>query len=189
MEAALLCARTNFTSDPVAIGAANYFAKHIPEERGHDDWLVEDMRHMGMDPSIVLKRMPSLAAATLVGAQYYWINHFHPICLLGYIAVLEGTPPTIPYFERVVARSNLPKQALSSLFRHARLDPQHRAELDEAIDALPLTAEHTEILGMSAFQTVHLLTRVIEDLVANENPERRNRLLSLKSGLAVGLGS
>ena len=189
MEAALLCARTNFTSDPVAIGAANYFAKHIPEERGHDDWLVEDMRHMGMDPSFVLKRMPSLAAATLVGAQYYWINHFHPTCLLGYIAVLEGTPPTIPYFKRVVARSNLPKQALSSLFRHARLDPQHRAELDEAIDALPLTAEHTEILGMSAFQTVHLLTRVIEDLVANENPERRNRLLSLKSGLAVGLGS
>jgi hypothetical protein len=178
MEAALSCARTKFPSDPVAVGTAKYLAKHIPEERGHDDWLVEDMRHMGIDPSTVLKRMPSLSASTLVGAQYYWINHFHPVCLLGYIAVLEGTPPTTEYFERVVARSNLPKQALSSLFRHAKLDPRHRAELDEALDSLPLTPEHSEMLGVSALQTVHLLTRVIEELVAISHknvssPEKR----------------
>jgi Iron-containing redox enzyme len=173
MEAALSCARTNFASDPVAVGTANYLAKHIPEERGHDHWLIEDMRQMGIDPSPVLKRMPSPAAATLVGAQYYWINHFHPVCLLGYIGVLEGTPPTVQYFERVVARSNLPKQALSSLFRHAKLDPQHRADLDEAIDGLPLTSEHSEMLGVSALQTVHLLTRVIEELTMSKLAKRK----------------
>jgi hypothetical protein len=173
MEAALSCARTKFQSDPVAIGTEKYLAKHIPEERGHDDWLVEDMTHMGMDPSTVLKRMPSTAVAALVGTQYYWINHFHPVCLLGYIAVLEGTPPTIPYFERVVARSKLPRQALSSLFRHAKLDPRHRAELDEAIDGLPMTSEHSAMLGVSALQTVHLLTRVIEELTVSSVEKRK----------------
>ena len=165
MEAALRCARTKFPSDPVAVRTATYLSKHIPEEKGHDGWLLEDMTHLGIDPSVVLKRMPSLSAASLVGAQYYWINHFHPVCLLGYIAVLEGTPPTKPYFESVVARSNLPKEAFSSLFRHARLDPQHCADLDKVIDELPLMPEHSEMLGISAFQTVHLLTRVIEELV------------------------
>lgn len=165
MKAALSCARTKFVSDTVAIGTAKYLSRHIPEEMGHDDWLIEDMKHLGIEPSAVLQRMPSLTSASLVGAQYYWINHFHPVCLLGYIAVLEGTPPTIPFFERVVARSGLPKQAFSSLFRHARLDPQHCADLDRALDNLPLTSEHSAMLGISALQTVHLLTRVIEELV------------------------
>jgi hypothetical protein len=165
MEAALNCARARFASDPVASGTASYLSRHIPEEKGHDDWLVEDLKHLGIEPSASFRRMPSLSAASLVGAQYYWINHFHPVCLLGYIAVLEGTPPTTTYFERVVKRSGLPKQAFSSLFKHARLDPQHCADLDKALDNLPLTSEHSAMLGISALQTVHLLTRVIEELV------------------------
>jgi hypothetical protein len=155
----------------VAVGTAVYLSKHIPEERDHDTWLLDDLEQLGLNPTEELKRMPSLSAASLVGAQYYWINHYHPVCLLGYIAVLEGTPPTIPYFERVVARSGLPREAFSSLFRHAKLDPQHCAELDTAIDSLPLTAEHSQMLGISALQTVHLLTRVLDELIESA-PDR-----------------
>ena len=33
-------------------------------------------------------------AAALVGAQYYWIRHVHPVALLGYVMLLEGYPPS-----------------------------------------------------------------------------------------------
>lgn len=169
MEAAVKCAGKRFAADPVAIGTANYLTKHIPEEMNHDDWLVEDLTYLGINSAEVLKRMPSLSAASLVGSQYYWINHFHPVCLLGYIAVLEGTPPRVDYFERVAERANLPKEALSSLFRHAKLDPQHCADLDEVLDTLPLQSEHSVMLGVSALQTIHLLTLVIEELVESSS--------------------
>ena len=31
--------------------------------------------------------------ATLVGAQYYWLRHVHPVSLLGHMAVMEGYSP------------------------------------------------------------------------------------------------
>lgn len=165
MNAALECARTRFGSDPVAVGTAAYLAKHIPEEMNHDYWLVEDMETLGIDSSAVLKRMPSGRVAALVGSQYYWIYHFHPVCLLGYIAVLEGTPPTASYFEQVAKQARIPNEAFSSVFRHAKIDPQHRADLDNALDELPLTADHAAMLGVSAIHTAHLLSEVIEELL------------------------
>jgi len=40
-----------------------------------------------------------------VGAQYYWIHHFHPVALLGYIAVLEGRPPSPTLVEELIERT------------------------------------------------------------------------------------
>jgi hypothetical protein len=37
---------------------------------------------------------------------------------------------------------------------------------------LPLTSEHSEMLGVSALQTVHLLTRVIEELTVSSMEKR-----------------
>ena len=30
--------------------------------------------------------MPSPAVAALVGSQYYWLLHHHPVALLGFVA-------------------------------------------------------------------------------------------------------
>jgi hypothetical protein len=86
METALTTART-LPDDQVAALLADYLEHHIPEERGHDDWLLADLESIGVPRDQVLRRIPSPAIAALVGSQYYWVQHVHPVGLLGYMAM------------------------------------------------------------------------------------------------------
>jgi hypothetical protein len=151
--------------DPVAEGMLAYFRHHIPEETGHDDWVLDDLEILGYRRKDVLKRIPPPSAAALAGAQYYWIRHVHPVALLGFIAVLEGTPPDVAFFEATADRIGLPRKAFSNLLLHGKLDPQHRDDLDRTLDTLPLTEDHHALMGISAFQTISLLTRVASEAV------------------------
>jgi len=165
MENAAAWCEKRKASDPLAARMGAYLNHHIPEERHHDDWVLEDLEVLGVRRQDVLARIPPPSVAALVGAQYYWIRHFHPVGLLGFIAVLEGTPPDVKYFERTADRAGIPQAAFSNLLRHGKLDPRHRDELDEALDTFPLTEDHHKLLGVSAFQTVHLLATVVEEIV------------------------
>src|SRR5690349_19586803 len=165
MKAAAEQCEKKLETDPIAEGMLAYFRKHIPEETGHDDWVLDDLETLGYQREEVLKRIPSPSAAALAGAQYYWIRHVHPVALLGFIAVLEGTPPDVEFFEETADRIGVPRRAFSNLLLHGKLDPQHRDDLDRTLDALPLTDEHHSLMGISAFQTVSLLTRVASEAV------------------------
>jgi len=160
--AADVCARISH-SDPLAAAMHAYLIKHIPEERGHDEWVLDDLELMGVTRREALARIPPTSVAALAGAQYYWIHHVHPVALLGFIAVLEGTPPDVAYFEHTADRAGIPRRAFSNLLLHGKLDPQHRDDLDHALDGLPLTEWHHALMGVSAFQTVKLLTQVVEE--------------------------
>jgi hypothetical protein len=164
MEAALASARDRSRDDAVAAGLAEYLATHVREELGHDEWLLEDLRVLGFNRDAVLGRIPSASVASLVGAQYYWIGHHHPVAVLGYLAVLEGSPPDAAHIEAVASRTGLPLDSFSTMLKHARLDPYHRDDLDRFIDGLPLTPEHEALIGVSAFHTVHALARVITEV-------------------------
>jgi len=159
--------------DPVSRALGDYLEKHIPEERGHDDWVLEDFEALGYPREKVLERMPSAAAAALVGSQYYWILHLHPVALLGYIAVLEGSPPDEGHLMKIIERTKLPAEAFSALLRHARLDPHHRDDLDRVVDALPLTQRQIDAIGASAARTVALLARLADEVVALVDGEDR----------------
>lgn len=165
MKAAAERCEKMLDSDPVAEGMLAYFQKHIPEETGHDEWVLDDLEVLGYRREDVLKRVPPLSAAELAGSQYYWIKHVHPVALLGFIAVLEGTPPDVEFFEQTADRIGLPRRAFSNLLLHGKLDPQHRDDLDHTLDALPLTERHHTLMGVSAIQTVALLTRVASEAV------------------------
>jgi hypothetical protein len=152
-------------TDPVAQAIERYFTKHIREEMHHDDWLLEDLAVLGYDPAELVKQPPSAAVAAMVGSQYYWINHYHPVALFGYIAVMEGYPPTEQQVDDLVARTGFPKAAFRTMLRHAKLDPGHRDDLDRALDALPLTPEQVSVVGVSALQTVHLGSQAVREVV------------------------
>jgi hypothetical protein len=171
MRAALLACRSQFPSDPLTPGLASYLERHIPEEMHHDEWILDDLEALGFAREEILARIPPVSASLLVGAQYYWIQHVHPVALLGYIAVLEGTPPDADYFARVLRLAGIPEAAASNIFRHAKLDPRHRDDLDAALDSLPLTDYHHSLLGISAFQTIEALARVAEEAYLPQDEE------------------
>ena len=148
--------------DPVAERLAQYFAKHIHEEYGHDEWVAEDLVTAGGDPAELASFLPGPEIAALVGSQYYWIKHVHPVALLGHIAVLEGSPPAAELAPTLAQRSGLPLAAFRTVERHSALDVKHGAEVLRLIDALPLTEQHEQLLHISALHTIRGLIEIIE---------------------------
>lgn len=163
MERAL--ERAQATDDPAAAGLAEYLEHHVDEERGHDDWLLEDLQVLGRSRDEVLARPPSTSVAALVGAQYYWIEHHHPVALLGYIGLLEGYPPTIADVDALMTRTGYEREAFRTLIRHAELDPLHRDDFDEMLDRLPLSPEQSAVIGLSGLYSINAFTRVVVDIM------------------------
>jgi pyrroloquinoline quinone (PQQ) biosynthesis protein C len=168
MNAAAESARSRADSDPVAARIAGYLLQHAREEAHHDEWLLDDMVAIGMNRSEVLTRMPSPTVASLVGAQYYWMFHVHPVSFLGYLAVLEGNPPSAIELRQIRSRHGLPEGGFRTMVKHAQLDPHHRDELYEQIDALPLTEEHASLLAFSAFHTIDLLSQAFQEILDSQ---------------------
>jgi pyrroloquinoline quinone (PQQ) biosynthesis protein C len=157
-------ARVLAPDDEVAAALVPYFEHHGPEEAGHDVWLLEDIEALGGDRKAALERLPSPRVATLVGAQYYWLRHAHPVSLLGHMAVVEGYSPPAGFADRLMELTGYPRDAFRAIRRHERLDIKHKRELYELIDRLPLTREHEALMGIAGLHTLQSAVDVIEEI-------------------------
>ncbi|HEV2811484.1 MAG TPA: iron-containing redox enzyme family protein [Acidimicrobiales bacterium] len=163
MEAALRQAQT--MDDPLARRLTGYLRSHIAEELHHDQWLLEDLESLGVERAGVLARPPPAAVAALVGAQYYWTLHYHPIAVLAYMAVLEGHPPSPEQIDLLMKRTGFPPRAFRTLTEHAVLDPGHGDDIFAMLDELSLSEDLSAVLGVSAMHTVVALAEAIEAVV------------------------
>ncbi len=164
LEAARLRAQERAGGDAVCAGLSGYYAAHIEEERDHDLWMLEDLEAVGVGRAEALGRIPPPSVAALAGSQYYWLHHHHPVGLLGYIAVLEGYPPSEELLRELQERSGLPEAGFRTCRKHGWLDPGHTRELDALLDGLPLTPAHTALVGLSSLHTMLTLARCVEEL-------------------------
>jgi hypothetical protein len=164
MEGALEQSRALSSNDEVAAGLISYFGRHMAEESGHDTWLLEDLNATGEDATQPLRQIPSRQVATLVGAQYYWLRHHHPVSLLGHIAVVEGYHPPVGFAERLRDLTGFPREAFRAIERHEALDIRHKRDLYDLIDRLPLQREHEEMLGVSGLHTIQAGMDVLDEI-------------------------
>jgi Iron-containing redox enzyme len=167
METALARAREAAAEDPVAERLAAYLERHIPEEM-HDDEpggaTLDDLEALGLDPILIRTSLPPPKIAALIGAQYYWIFHHHPVALLGFLE-LEAYHPHRPTLEGLIDSTGLPREGFRQLLLHAKLDVVHARELHRVIDSMPLERWHEQLIGISALQTVSLLADASLDVV------------------------
>jgi len=164
MQTAVAEARTRYPDDPATAPLCAYLDWHIPEETGHDEWVLEDLERIGIPSSIALEHPPTTAVTSLVGSQYYYIRHVHPAVLLGYIAVLEGYPPSEELARTAAARTGYPIEAFRTLRKHAHLDPHHRRDLDATLDRIPLTPQLAGAIRRNALQTMAGLIDLIDEI-------------------------
>lgn len=167
METALGRARALAPKDAVASGLAPYLERHIPEEMHGDEpgeGALEDLVALGVDTDDLRTRLPPQKIAALVGAQYYWILHHHPVAVLGFLQ-LERFHPHRDTAERLIETTGLPREGFEQVLLHAELDVNHVAELDRVVDDLPLEPYHEELVGVSALQTIGLFSEVLLDVV------------------------
>jgi hypothetical protein len=178
MKAALVRAGQLAPDDAVAAGLLNYLPAHIEEELGHDEWALEDLGRLGIDRSAVKSRPASATIAALVGAQYYWIQHEHPVALMGYMGVLEGNPPTRASIDELISRTGYQEPAFRTLIAHAENDPEHMNDLEQTLDRLPCSPAQSALVGLSAMHTVVALTRVFEEIVRTAGEVHQQPLLA-----------
>jgi pyrroloquinoline quinone (PQQ) biosynthesis protein C len=131
-----------------------YFKQHLGEERGHAEWLREDLRSVGID---VLSTRPMPIAREMVGSIYYLIFHSDPAALLGYMQVLEGQAENLARMLPQLEAEH-PASLLRTLKHHAAEDPGHFAELLAMIDELP--EGRRAIIEETAEMTRNYLSRV-----------------------------
>jgi hypothetical protein len=153
------------SGESVAQALIPWLREHIVEETDHDVWLLADYSRIGSDPDILATRPGTPTMAAVVGSVYYWTFHAHPVAILGYCAILEGTPPTTVFIDELAARTGYPSDAFDTLRHHAIIDVDHGGELFEFIDSLPLAEHHEAIIGMTALQTADLLITASDELL------------------------
>jgi hypothetical protein len=171
MEAAL-AETARGGADVLTIALGDYYAHHKKEEAGHDRWLLEDLAETGHDPSEAEDQIPPPAVASMVGAQYYWIRHFHPVALLGHIAAIEAYHPPAGFARRLADVTGYPMTAFRAIARHEVLDIHHRRDLFELIDRIPLKAQHEKMMAVSGMHTVEAGIDVLEFIHATALRER-----------------
>jgi hypothetical protein len=165
------------SGDAVASLAATYLQTHIEEEEDHDEWLLQDIETLSIPRADVLNATPSAAVVSLLGAQYFWMLHIHPVTIFGYLIVLEGYPPLTEQLEEIRLRTGLPATAFRCLKSHAEDDPDHIAALNRTLDEMPLTPDQTKFLALSAFHTIDAVASVFEDLLdAHASPSEHPHL-------------
>lgn len=163
METACLRAAETARSCELSRLLRDYLEIHIEEEQHHDAWILEDLGAAGLDEQNVLSRTPPPSVASMVGAQYYWILHHHPVAHLGYIRLLEGNPPSMAHIERLKLASGLPDAVFRTYRLHGELDPDHLQEFDDMLDTLTLSDSHARLIATSAKCTAnHFATCLAE---------------------------
>jgi hypothetical protein len=160
---------------------APYLDQHILEEKDHDDWLLDDIQTLGISPAEVAATPPVPAVVSLLGAQYFWALHIHPVAVFGYLIVLEGYPPLTDQLEAIRKRTRLPSTAFRCLIAHADNDPQHIADLNRTLDSMPLSDDQQMYIALSAFHTIDAVASVFEELLALHATSPEIRLSTLRA--------
>jgi hypothetical protein len=167
MEAALERSRVTASIDPVAFGVAAYLEHHIPEEMHSDEpggALLDDLAALGYDPVDVRALPVTPQISTMFNAQLSRINVQHPVAVLGFLE-LEAHQADLVAVERLIQKTGLPREAFAQLLLHARLDVLHAKQLHRTLDSLPLEAWHERVIGLSALQTMFLVTDALLDVI------------------------
>jgi pyrroloquinoline quinone (PQQ) biosynthesis protein C len=112
--------------------------EYVDEERGHDEWILDDIRASGGDPIAVRASRPSPATEVMVAYAYDTIARGNPVGFLGMVHVLEGTSVALALAaaDAIQTGLGLPDTAFSYLRSHGTLDVEHTSHFAALVDSL-----------------------------------------------------
>jgi len=101
--------------------------EYIDEEKGHEEWILNDIAACGGDKEAVRFGQPHPATELMTAYAYHTIERINPIAFFGMVLVLEGTSIQLAIKAAGAIKQNLglPDQAFSYLTSHGALDIEH----------------------------------------------------------------
>jgi pyrroloquinoline quinone (PQQ) biosynthesis protein C len=111
--------------------------EYMAEERGHEKWILNDIRALGGDPDTVRHGQAGPACRIMVGYAYYAIEHISPYAYLGSVHVLEGMSVLLAdqVADAMMASLGLEGDTGFTYLRtHGSLDSEHVAFFRKLVD-------------------------------------------------------
>ncbi|GAB6044119.1 TenA family transcriptional regulator [Endothiovibrio diazotrophicus] len=122
-------------------------AHYIEEERGHEEWILNDIRNAGGDAEAVRHGQPALPTELMVAYAYDTIARGNPVGLFGMVLVLEGTSVQLALNAAAAIRQGLGLGAdcFSYLTSHGELDQEHVGFFEELMNRLDDPADRAAV--------------------------------------------
>lgn len=139
---------------------------YMNEERGHDKWILNDIRAMGGDADAVARGKGGIPCQVMVGYAYYSIEWISPYALLGMVHVLEGLSVMLAHSVAGAVKKSLGAEGtagFSYLESHGALDVEHTALFRGLIDSFE-DRETQDIVIDAARVMYRLYGAIFEDL-------------------------
>jgi pyrroloquinoline quinone (PQQ) biosynthesis protein C len=114
--------------------------ERIQEEKGHEQWVLEDIEALGGDVASVRSGAPSAPVQAMIGFNYYAVERVHPCSVLGMLYMLEVVSSV--YGGRVsdsIARAlgrDVDAGGFKFLSSHATMDQDHMASLNRLVKTI-----------------------------------------------------
>ncbi|MCW6512818.1 TenA family transcriptional regulator [Lichenifustis flavocetrariae] len=111
--------------------------EYMEEERGHEKWILNDIRALGGNADAVRDGRPSAACQVMVGYTYYAIERISPYAMLGSVHVLEGMSVMLADRVADAMKTSLGLEGdlgFSYLRSHGSLDMEHVAFFRSLVD-------------------------------------------------------
>jgi pyrroloquinoline quinone (PQQ) biosynthesis protein C len=137
---------------------------HMMEEKGHEQWVVNDLEVVGVGRQEVALHRPSSALLALNGYNYWAADRRNPCSVLGMLYALEviasvyGGPIAAAIKESLLLEDD---RGISFISSHVTMDAEHMAELRVVLNKLHDDESKDAIVESTIFNFEHF-TRLLE---------------------------
>jgi pyrroloquinoline quinone (PQQ) biosynthesis protein C len=124
--------------------------ERIEEEKGHEDWVLEDIKAMGGDLDAAINGYPSTPVQAMIAYNYYAAERRHPCSVIGMLYMLEVVSSV--YAGRVsdsIARAigrDVEAGGFKFLSSHSTMDVDHLAKLNLLVKTVADPAAQDSII-------------------------------------------
>jgi thiaminase len=129
----------------------NAMAEYIEEELGHQEWILNDIKHCGGDEKAARNSKPSLPTELMVSYAYDSVSRKNPMSFFGMVFVLEGTSVNLATTaaEALMKNLNLSKNCFSYLLSHGNLDQKHIGFFENLVNQITNKEDQEAIIHMA----------------------------------------
>ncbi|MBI1276139.1 biliverdin-producing heme oxygenase [bacterium] len=148
------------------------FAEYISEETGHEEWILNDIRHAGGDAEAVRNAAPSLPVELMTAYAWDLVMRRNPIGFFGMVFVLEGTSTALAtHAAKAIGQSlNLKKDCFSYLLSHGALDVGHMRFFEQTVTRLTDPEDQRDIIH-TAKVIFHLFAEMFRSIPHEQRKE------------------
>ena len=112
--------------------------EYVEEEVGHQEWILNDIKHAGGNAEQVRRGEPSAATEMMIAYAYDYVSRINPVGFFGMVLVLEGT--SIQLATNVAgtlqASLGLSEDCFSYLSSHGSLDLEHMKFFEKLVNQI-----------------------------------------------------